>query len=204
MTDDIGPTALKGEIIDPELYLKVKNHELRQNILNTLFYNSLEEPISKSVIANDLDIGYHKMLYQLTEHLDHFWKVDYEEKVRGAREEFISPQWHNTIYCLLGSDSLIHIIDPLGDLYGKISDVGVRCDTCPEEMVQSCLSKMGEDPCHPLTEEIFEKREAILKANGREAPYKPIDRFLMCTMMMSLDTQCCTMNLDCRNFVKHK
>ena len=57
MEDFIEETGqLKGVVIDPDLYLKVINHDLRKQILNRLFVLSLEKPISKSTIA-DYKVG---------------------------------------------------------------------------------------------------------------------------------------------------
>ena len=143
------------------------------------------------------------MLYQLTNHLNHFWKVDYEKKVRGAREEYISPKWLNTVYCLIGGDAAIHIIDPLANIYGKLSKVGVRCDNCPEEQIKECLASASSDPCMPQTEEVVKKREIILMVNERPSPYKPLDLFLICTLIKSLENEPCTIDLDCRHYLKH-
>ena len=197
-------SQLKGVVIDPDLYLKVINHDLRKKILNRLFILSLEKPISKSTIAEDLNIGYHKMLYQLTQHLDYFWKVDYEKKVRGAREEYISPNWMNSVFCLLGGDAAVHILDPLANIYGKLADVGVRCDKCPDSQVEECMNFARSDPCIPQTEDVVKKREIILMVNERSTPYKPLDLFLICTLIKSLENEPCTINLDCNNFIKHQ
>ena len=195
---------LKGVVIDPDLYLKVINHDLRKQILNRLFMLSLDGPISKSTIAQDLDIGYHKMLYQLTQHLGYFWKVDYEKKVRGAREEYISPKWINSVYCLLGGDAAVHILDPLANIYGKLADVGIRCDRCPDSQVEECMNSARSDPCMPQTEDVVKKREIILMVNERSTPYKPMDLFLICTLIKSLENEPCTINLDCKDFLRHQ
>lgn len=194
---------LNGEIIDPEIYLNVVNHELRKEILHTLFLHSITGPITKAQIADSLDIGYHKMLYQLTNQLEFFWKVDHEKKVRGAREEYITPKHVNTIYCLLGSDARIHILDPLANIFGKVSEVGTRCDKCSKEQIDTCLKQMDLHPCMPWTDEYNKKKQIILMENNRTLPYKPVDNFLICTLIKSLENKPCELTLDCRFHSKH-
>jgi len=193
---------LLGEIVDPEVYLSVVNHDLRKDILHSLFILSMTGPITKIQIAESLDIGYHKMLYQLARHLNSFWKVDHDRKVRGAREEFISPHNYNTVYCLMGSDATIHILDPLANVFGKISEVGVRCDDCPKKKVDVCREKILNEPCFKQTPEIFKKKTIILETNNRNKPYTPIDHFLVCTIIKSLENEPCQLNIDCKAFVK--
>jgi len=195
---------LKGEIIDPGLFLKVINHDLRKQILHELFILSMEEPITKSQIAEKLGLGYHKMLYQLTNHLNYFWKVDYEKKVRGAREEYISPVWMNSIYCILGADAAVHIIDPLANIYGKLSDVGTRCDNCDPDQVKKCWEKVKDEPCIPQTDEVLKKKQIILMVNDRFSDPTPVDQFLICTLIKSLENEPCEINLDCRDFLKRQ
>jgi hypothetical protein len=203
MEDEVEDSGqLKGVVIDPDLYLKVINHDLRKQILNRLFILSLEKPISKSTIADDLDIGYHKMLYQLTQHLKYFWKVDYEKKVRGAREEYISPKWMNSVFCLLGGDAAVHILDPLANIYVKLAEVVVRCDNCTESQNEECMSSARSDPCMPQTEDVVKKREIILMVNERSDPYKPLDLFLICTLIKSLENEPCTIDLSCDKYTK--
>jgi hypothetical protein len=202
MAESPSPTPhLKGEIIDPEIYLKVINHDLRKAVLHELFRLSVKGPIRKTEIADRLKIGYHKMLYQLMNHLDHFWIVDHEEKVRGAHEEYIIPKNVNTVYCLLGSDAAIHVLDPLADIYGKVAKVGVRCDKCDGEQIAKCMTVVKGKPCMPQTEEVIKKREIILMMNDRTMPYMPMDHFLVCTLIKSLENEPCSINLECPVYI---
>lgn len=193
--------TLKGAILDPEVYLKVINHDLRKKILHELFKLSLNGPISKTEISDDLNIGYHQMLYQLNEHLRYFWIVDHEEKVRGAREEYIRPRNINTVYCLMGSEGALHIVDPLANLYGKIAKTGVRCDDCPPEQLKKCQESIKVRPCMPQTDEVQRRKQLILMVNERTPPYKPMDQFLVCTLIKSLENEPSAINLECPEYI---
>ena len=196
-----GDLTVKGVIIDPEVYLKVINHDLRKKILHELFKLSLSGPITKTEIADNLGIGYHQMLYQLNEHLGYFWMVDHEEKVRGTREEYIRPKNVNTIFCLMGSDGAVHIIDPLANRYGKVIKSGVRCDDCPQEQLKKCMELLKARPCMPQTEDVMKRKQIILMVNDRPSPYKPIDQVLICTMIKSLENEPCNISLECPEYI---
>jgi len=193
--------TIRGVIIDPEVYLKVVNHELRKKILYELFTLSLQGPVSKADIADNLGIGYHQMLYQLNEHLRSFWEVDHEEKVRGAREEFIRPKGVNTVFCLMGSDGIVHIADPLANKYGKVLNTGVRCDDCPQEQVKRCMDFLKVRPCLPQVADADKRKQIILTVNNRPAPYKPVDQVLICTLIKSLENECCNNSLECPEYI---
>jgi len=193
---------LKGVIIDPGVYLKVINHDLRKKVLHELFKLSLKGPVSKNEVADNLNIGYHQMLYQLNEHLNYFWMVDHEEKVRGAREEYIRPKYINTVYCLLGSDAAVHIVDPLANLYGKMAKTGVRCDDCPKEQLKKCQETIKVRPCMPQTDEVTRRKQVILMVNERGLPYKPMDQFIICTLIKSLDNEPSAISLECPEYIE--
>ena len=193
--------TLKGIVIDPEVYLKVINHDLRKKVLHELFKLSINGPITKNEIADNLGIGYHQMLYQLNEHLNYFWTVDHEEKIRGAREEYIRPKNINTVYCLLGSDAAVHVLDPLANLYGKLAKTGVRCDDCPQDQLKRCQDSIKARPCMPQTDEVQKRKQVILMVNERAPPYKPMDQFLVCTLIKSLDNEPSALSIECPVYV---
>jgi len=159
--------------IDPEVYASLVNHDLRKVILKTLFALSLYGPISKQQLADNLGIGYHQLIYQLNNQLSGFWGVAKEEKVRGTRKEFIEPVNRHAIYITLGSGKSIFMVDPIANLFGPLSEVGIRCDSCTQEESDTCMRHMADNPQFDL--KVSDSDRAILELNGREPPYRPID-----------------------------
>ena len=182
-----------GEFLEPAMYLKIINHPLRKHILNKLFQATTGGPVRKKYLAKELGIAYPRLVYQLNEHLNSFWEVVREEKIRGAREELISPVNHNTIYCTLSGDATIHIVDPLANLFGRLNIVGTRCDRCDLTQQQKCIKRMMEQGC---ADNYFkpEERKDILVANNRKTPYTPVDYMLLCTITSILDVKKCVVS----------
>lgn len=50
----------------------------------------------------------------------------FEQRRRGTREEFIAFTERNGVYISLGANALLYVLDPLANLFGKLSD-GTRC-----------------------------------------------------------------------------
>ncbi len=189
-------TNIEGEILDPGVYFKVINHELRKQILHKLFRMTLKGPIQKKELAKALNIGYHRLLYQLNEHLREFWKVEKERKIRGAREEWISPSSPHAIYCNLGHDAAINMIDPLANLFGRLSKVGTRCDECPREQQNSCMESIREQKCAIEYLKSEGDRNNIFLANNRTEPYTPVDYVLICTLTRAMDGDKCILDSE--------
>ncbi len=191
-------SVLVSQSIEPEHYMKVIDHKVRQKILIALSYMTMEEPVSIIDLSEELGLGYHQLNYQLKNHLIPYWITRYEKKVRGAHQIFISPPHQDVIYFLLGAKSHLHIIDPLAGRFGKLSKVGTRCDECPPKQVQACLGCIKENPCMPQSTHLIEYRKSILLANSRPIPHMPIDYFLVCTVMKNLTQEVCMINLRCK------
>lgn len=184
---------LSGEFLDLHISLKIANHLLRKRILHRLYELGIDGPITKKDLARDLNENYHRVLYQLNEHLRQFWTVTEERKVRGAREELIVPANPNTIYCNIGSDTVMNIIDPLANIFGRLNIVGTRCDNCSVEQQKQCMSRIVEQGCAVDYLKPGKKRD-ILAANYRKKPYTPVDHILVCTISHILDGEKCTIS----------
>ena len=77
--------------IDPEAYSGIVNHKMRKDILRALYRMALNGPVSKQELADELEIDYQQLVYQLNNHLREFWTVMEELKKRGTRMELIAP-----------------------------------------------------------------------------------------------------------------
>ena len=83
-------------------YSAIVNHKMRKDILRTLYRMALNGPLSKQEIADELQIDYHQLIYQLNNHLREFWSVKEELKRRGTRVELIAPSKPYVIFISLG------------------------------------------------------------------------------------------------------
>ena len=108
-------------------------------------------------------------------HLRDFWTVVREEKVRGTRMEFIAPENPHAIYICLGRDRKIYIVDPIAELYGPLSEVGVRCDKCSSEEAEHCVKSLIEKRIVPA--ELSQSERETLSLNKRSG-FRPLDRAL--------------------------
>jgi len=195
--------SIQGRYIDPGDCLKVLDHPLRKKILHRLALETIDGPITKKELAKTLGMTYTELLYQLNKQLKGFWEVKREQKKRGAHEEFIAPQTPNTIYVMLGEGATIYLLDPLANIFGRISE-GTRCDECSREQIAKCLDKTKMDKCFDFTTEEMNNQEKLLVANKRPYPFTPIDRIISCIALRSLVGEGCAIKVcetEC-NFMK--
>ena len=153
-------------LLDPDTYMSVHDHEMRQRILTTLFRMTRSKgPVSKQDLADELGIKYQQLSYQLCDHLPSMWKVAKEEKVRGARMEYIVPSNPDAVYIAVGKDRKIYVIDPLAELFGPLSETGLRCDSCSEEDSRECMRSIIEKGIVP--KKMSSAEEETLQMNNR-------------------------------------
>ena len=163
--------------IDPETYTAIVNHDLRKRILKALYGLTLYGPISKQQLADNLGVGYHQLVYQLNNHLRDFWCVTEERKVRGTRMELIRPSNRHAVYITLGRGKCIHIVDPMANLFGHLSEVGTRCDTCTKEEAEVCMSFLRKNPQFDF--DVDDAQRDLLEVNNRSEPFRPLDIALL-------------------------
>ena len=180
--------------LDPDTYMSIYGHELRQRILTKLFRMTKERPVSKQELADSLGVKYQQLSYQLNDHLKGLWKVAKEEKVRGARMEFIVPSNPDAVYIAIGKDRRIYAIDPLAELFGPLSDVGLRCDLCSREDNDVCLSSLIDKGIIP--KKISDAEEETLKLNGRSMA-GPLDIGIIQTLKGLAAGDQCVLTIPC-------
>jgi len=182
--------------IDPEAYTSVVDHDLRRGILKELYRSSLQGPISKQELAERLGIGYHQLFYQMHNHLARFWRVEREEKVRGTRKELVMASNQNAVHITLGSGNRLYMVDPLGDRFGPVAEVGIRCDSCSDEEVSSCLRIMDSSG---FNLSIGEAETRLLESNNRTAPYRPLDFALVSALRGLVEGDSHPIIIPCRS-----
>ena len=198
MTDGHGTPiscVIHGVYLDPGTCMKIINHELRKKILQRLHLLTIRGPISKKMLADDVGVGYYELIYQLNNHLKDFWQVSYEEKKRGAREEFIAPPEANAIYIMLSSGATIYLLDPLANLYGNLAVTGTRCEQCSQTQINRCMEEIGKQPCFKFCDEEKQRLTKLLEMNNRREKFTPVDLIIACTALRSLEGQSCVVNL---------
>lgn len=178
--------SIKGRYVDPKTCLKILDHPLRKKIMHKLAVETIDGPITKNKLANAVGVSYTELLYQLNKHLKGFWEVKREQKKRGTHEEFIALPTQNTVYVILGEGAVIYLLDPLANIFGKISG-GTRCDECSSAQIAKCLEKTRSDKCLDFTPEERRRREKLLEANNRPKPYTPMDYIISCIAFKSLE-----------------
>lgn len=183
--------------IDPEAYSGIVNHKLRKDILRALYRMALNGPVSKQELANELDIDYQQLVYQLNNHLREFWTVMEELKKRGTRMELIAPSKPYAIFISLGKEQRIYVFDPLANLFGPLSKVGVRCDICSDSEAQRCMKFVSAGCSCGSASTAAEK--AILAANGRQANQRPVDMAIMCALRGIPIGQSCVVDIPCNS-----
>lgn len=183
--------SISGYYLEPKTFYKILDHPLRKRILHKLYALTMDKPVTKKALAKALGVGYLQLLYQLNHYLRHFWEVKEERKIRGTREELIAPSDSNTIYIMLGTRATIYMLDPLANLFGKISEIGTRCDLCSREQISKCLEKTKIGECFSLSPEEKNRQERLLGANSRSAPYTMMDHIVSCTILRSLEGEGC-------------
>jgi hypothetical protein len=181
--------------IDPVTYSSVVNHQLRKEILRTLYRTALDGPVSKQSIADKLKLDYHQLVYQLNNHLRDFWTVAEERKVRGTRMELITPSNPYTVFIALGKEQRLYIFDPLANLFGPLSKVGTRCDVCTDKEAAKCM-KYVEKGCS-CGKPSSDAELSVLKANGRKAPFRPLDNVILCALKGIPSGEKCVVSIPC-------
>jgi hypothetical protein len=181
--------------IDPETYSEIVNHKMRKDILRSLYRMALNGPVSKQELADELKLNYHQLVYQLTNHLREFWTVVEEQKKRGTRMELIAPSKPHVIFISLGREQRIYVFDPLANLFGPLSKVGVRCDICSDAEAQKCL-KFVNTGCSCGSASTTAER-AILAANGRKVNQRPVDTAIICALRGIPVGQSCVIDIPC-------
>lgn len=182
--------------IDPETYTSIVNHDLRKRILTKLYRSTRTSPISKQELADSLGIDYHQLVYQLNHHLRDFWTVKEEQKVRGTCMELIEAAYPYAVFMTIGKDHGIFSVDPLADLYGPVAKVGTRCDQCSREEAERCMAfAQSRFDSEPLTE----AEQGVLAANGRRAPYRPMDLALLAAIKGIPAGQRCVIDIPCQS-----
>ena len=161
------------EFIDPETYSSIINHDIRKRILRMLYSSTKDAPISKQDLADKLGVRYHRLVYQLTNHLKDFWTVREERRIRGARMELIEAAKPSTVYIIFGKDNGIFMMDLAANLFGPLSRSGTRCDSCSPNDAAKCMSSVSSS-C-PWAVVPNEAEKGMLISNGRKMPFKPMD-----------------------------
>jgi hypothetical protein len=180
---------IHGKILDPKNYMKVITHKNRQDILHKFHVLTIDEPITKYQLSEALDISYDKVHYQLNEHLNDFWEVKNTVKIRGAYQEYIAPKVTNTIYLNIGPENILYIIDPLAKLFGRLKDVGTRCDKCSPKTRSICIQDLETQAYLQIDPEERAKREQVLENNGRNQPFTPVDYMIVGTVAQSFEQE---------------
>ncbi|NLI73908.1 MAG: hypothetical protein GX369_03955 [Euryarchaeota archaeon] len=181
--------------IDPETYTSIVNHDLRKSILRALYAMTVDKPISKQELADQLGIGYHQLSYQLSNQLIEFWTVEEERKVRGTRLELIRPNFPSSVFISLGRDGKIFIVDPLANLFGPLSIEGTRCDTCSPQEAKRCLSYVVGGCC--FTGLPSDEEKTVLESNGRNEPFRAMDVAIICALRGVSTANRCIVSIPC-------
>jgi G3E family GTPase len=150
--------------------------------------------VSKQDIADRLGIKYQQLSYQMSDHLSSFWKVAKEERVRGARMEYIVPTDPDAIYIAIGKDRKIYVIDPLAELFGPLSDVGLRCDRCSGSDSDECMTALIAKGIIPA--KIGSAEEETLRMNGRRG-MRPLDAGIIETLKGLATGDKCVLTIPC-------
>jgi hypothetical protein len=188
--------TIRGEVIDPQPFMKVISHPLRKALLNRLYILASDNPITKEQLAKSAGVSYEKANYQLNAHLREFWKVVRREKVRGAYREYIAPKDEHAVYVNLGAGRTIYVIDPYSNAIGKLKDVGTRCDSCSAAYRKTCQEQMFRKGCLRGKRNDVAKWDGLLEDNGRRQPFTPIDYLLACTIATGFEGERCALELS--------
>ena len=170
----MGSCKMELVYMDPDTYTAIATHELRQEILSKLYNDAYNgNAMTKQELADALGIKYQQLVYQLNNHIQDFWKVIREEKVRGTRVEYIAPANPNAIHICVGKDRRVYIVDPIAKLYGPLDEVGARCDFCSVEEAEHCVKSLIEKEIIP--KDLTTSEREILSINKRSG-LRPLDR----------------------------
>lgn len=194
MTAAASPCRMEMRYLDPEVYAALVNHELRKSILRALYVRARSGPVAKNDLALGLGIGYQQIVYQLNHHLQEFWQIGAQQKVRGTMLELIEPTYPNAIFISLGAEQRIFTVDPLANLFGPLSRMGTRCDHCQERTAQGCCEHVSAGECCPT---LAPSEKDILLANGRREPFRPLDHAIICALRGIPERRACAISIPC-------
>jgi hypothetical protein len=180
--------------LDPEVYAALVNHDLRKSILRLLYVRARSGPVSKKALADELGIGYQQIMYQLNNHLQGFWRIGEQRRVRGTVLELILPSHPNAIFISLGAEQRLYMVDPLANLFGPLPRMGTRCDQCPEAVAESCRRHAAAGACCPT---ISMSERDILLANGRKEPFRALDHAIICALKGIPEKKACSISIPC-------
>ena len=150
--------------------------------------------MTKQELADSLGIKYQQLVYQLMNHLKEFWVVTGEEKVRGTRMEYIAPANPHGIYICIGKNRKMYIVDPIAELYGPLSEVGIRCDSCSVEEYQHCVNSLIDKGIVP--KDLNDADLETLSLNKRKEA-RPLDRGLVEALKGLAAGDNCTLTIPC-------
>jgi G3E family GTPase len=168
---------------------------MRQRILTALFrMTRAHGPVSKQDVADRLGIKYQQLSYQMCDHLSAFWKVAKEERIRGARMEYIVPSNPDAVYIAIGKDRKIYVIDPLAELFGPLSDVGLRCDSCSIKDSDECMTSLIDKKIIPA--KMGDAESETLRINGRRG-LRPLDAGIIETLKGLATGEQCVLTIPC-------
>ena len=190
--------------LDPRTYASLESHQFRQDILVRLFQDGYDKALSKQSLADTLGMKYQQLVYQLNDHLADFWEVKSYEKIRGARREFIGPRNIHAVYIALGKDGDVFVVDPLAGLFGPLKEVGLRCDFCSAQESEHCIRTLLDQGVFPS--QLAEAEEGTLAKNGREPPFRPLDRGIIETLRGLASGENCDLVIPCErcSFLQRK
>lgn len=190
--------------LDPRAYASLESHQLRQEILILLFQECYDKALSKQNLADMLGIKYQQLVYQLNDHLADFWEVKSDEKVRGARREFIGPRNVHAVYIALGKNGKLFVVDPLAGLFGPLEEVGLRCDFCSSKESEHCIRTLQDHGVFSF--ELVEAEKGTLSKNGRQPPFRPLDRGIIESLRGLASGENCDLIIPCErcSFLKRK
>ena len=194
-------TSCKMELIymDPSTYTAISTHEMRQTILTKLFREARNGvSMTKQELADALGIKYQQLVYQLSNHLQDFWIVVSEEKIRGTRMEYIAPSDPDGIYICIGKDRRIYIVDPIAELYGPLDEVGLRCDSCSVEEAEYCVDSLVRKDILP--KELTLSERETLSINKRSG-LRPLDKGIIEALKGLAAGDKCILTIPCERCI---
>ncbi|NLL94473.1 MAG: hypothetical protein GX224_01750 [Thermoplasmatales archaeon] len=181
--------------LDPMTYAAVADHGVRQSILTTLFKKTYSgNSITKQELADAVGLKYQQLVYQLSNHLRDFWTVVDEEKIRGAVQEYIAPADPNAVYICLGKDRKIYMVDPIAEIFGPLSEVGLRCDLCSVDEADACIKSLVSKGIVPA--EIGPYERETLSVNKRSG-MRPLDRGIIESLKGIATGSPCVLTIPC-------
>ena len=108
--------------------------------------------------------------------------------------EYIAPANPHGIYICIGKNRKMYMVDPIAELYGPLSEVGVRCDSCSKEEYEHCVNSLIEKNIVPA--ELNDTDKETLSLNGRKEA-RPLDRGLVEALKGLSAGNNCTLTIPC-------